>query len=353
MDNNFTHVHPPTLGPHGEVITPSRLAEIAPEQLLGWYRAMALTRKFDEKCVALQRTGQLGTYASCLGMEAIGVGLASAMQADDTYIPFYRDQAVQLQRGVSMEEILLYWSGDERGSHFQQCHDFPNTVCIATQCSQAAGVATSFKLRRQPRVAVCSLGDGATSKGDFSEALNVAGAWHLPLVVVIHNNQYAISVPRHKQSAARHLSDKALGAGIPGHQVDGNDVDSVYRVAHEAIERARAGKGASLIEAVTYRLGDHTTADDARRYRRAAEVQAAWLREPIARLRHYLESQGLWNKAKEAELQSDCQAQVLAAVERFKALPAQPATAMFDHLYEQLPEPLMAQYQQLQTRHCS
>lgn len=220
------------------------------EQLRVLYRQMLLTRLFDQKAVALQRTGRIGTYAPTLGQEAIGVVLGSLMHAEDVLVPYYRDTAVQLLRGVRMEEILLYWGGDERGSAYADpavAEDFPPCVPIATQALHACGVASAFRIRGQARVAVTTCGDGATSKGDFLEALNVAGAWQLPVVFVVNNNQWAISVPRHLQCAAATLAQKALGAGIPGEQVDGNDVLALHECLGRALQRARQGKGPSLV----------------------------------------------------------------------------------------------------------
>ena len=214
----------------------------------------------------------VGNLLLCLGQEAIGVGIGQAMREEDVFVPYYRDHATLLGRGISMVEILRYWGGDERGSDTVNARqDLPNCVPIATQCSHAAGVASAFKIRRQRRVALCTLGDGATSKGDFLESLNLAGTWQLPLVLVINNNQWAISTPRFKQCGAERLADKALGMAVASEQVDGNDLVAVYDSVSRAIERARAGKGPT-IEAITYRLSDHTTADDASRYREQEEV---------------------------------------------------------------------------------
>jgi pyruvate dehydrogenase E1 component alpha subunit len=201
----------------------------------------------------------------------------------------------------------------------------------------------AFLLRSEPRVAVCVFGDGATSRGDVYEALNFAALHRLPAVFVINNNQWAISVPRARQTAAETLAQKAVAAGMPGCQVDGNDVITVRHVAGEAIERARAGEGPTLIEALTYRLSDHTTADDASRYRDDTEVSLRWKEEPLARLRRYLTESGRWTKAAEEALIADCGTRVDAAVEEYLATPPMPATAMFDHLYAQLPAALAAQ----------
>ena len=315
--------------------------------LVALYRAMVLTRAFDSRAIALQRTGQLGTYASSLGQEAIGVVLGSVMAADDVLLTSYREYGAQLLRGVSMSEILLYWGGDERGADFAgPREDFPICVPVGSHACHAVGVATAFKLRKQPRVAVCVLGDGATSKGDFYESINLAGVWRLPVVFVINNNQWAISVRRNAQSGAKTLAQKALAAGFEGEQVDGNDVIGLWEVFHRTINKARDGGGPALIEALTYRLCDHTTADDATRYREEEEVKAAWRLEPIVRLHRYLSASGAWDEADEKALEQDCAAEVDAAVQDYFETPHQPVTAMFDFLYANLPSPLMAQREQ-------
>jgi pyruvate dehydrogenase E1 component alpha subunit len=312
--------------------------------LIAMYRAMLLSRLFDQKAVALQRTGYLGTFPSALGQEAVGVGLASAMRPEDVLLPSYRDHAAQLLRGVAMQEILLYWSGDERGSDFAiPRHDFPNCIPIATQVCHAAGAAYACKLRHEPRVALCIVGDGATSKGDFHEGLNLAGVWQAPLVVIINNNQWAISLPRSRQSAAQTLAQKAIAAGIEGVQVDGNDVVAVRHAVQQALDQARSGGGPSVIEAISYRLGDHTTADDASRYRDAGVVQQQWALEPILRLRNYLAGIQAWDKEQEQALHSECAAAVEQAVHAFIATPAQRPEAMFDCLYATLPRALEEQ----------
>ncbi|HXH03918.1 MAG TPA: pyruvate dehydrogenase (acetyl-transferring) E1 component subunit alpha [Candidatus Competibacteraceae bacterium] len=314
------------------------------ERLTALYRSMVLTRTFDAKAIAMQRTGRLGTYASALGQEAIGVAVGSAMRAEDVLLPSYREAAAQLTRGVKMEELLLYWGGDERGMNFAgPREDFPICVPIGTQFTHAAGVATAFKLRRQPRVAVAVGGDGATSQGDFYGALNLAGVWRLPVVFVINNNQWAISVPRRLQTGAETIAQKAIAAGIRGVQVDGNDVIALIEVLGEALARARRGEGATLVEALTYRLSDHTTADDASRYRDADEVEARRQEEPVVRLRRYLHGRGWWSAEDEEALKTECSAAVEAAVARYEALPPPAPTDMFDHLYATLPAAYRAQ----------
>lgn len=315
-----------------------------PSVLLAIYRTMVLTRAFDAKAVALQRTGQLGTYASSLGQEAIGASVGAAMDEDDVLAPNYRDCGTQIARGVSLFELLLYWGGDERGSDFAgPRQDFPVCIPVGTQSCHAVGAAAAFKLRHEPHAAVCTLGDGATSKGDFYEALNLAGTWRLPVVFVVNNNQWAISVPRSAQTAAETLAQKAIAAGIPGEQVDGNDAVAVHHAVLNALERARDGHGACLIEAVSYRLCDHTTADDATRYRDDKEVGEQWAKDPIARLRKYLTHIGAWTKDDEERLISDCSTRIDAAVQQYLDTPPQPPESMFDFLYAALPEALVEQ----------
>ena len=330
--------------------TDGRLARALPEfaldpaALIALYRAMVLTRTFDARAIAMQRTGKLGTFASSLGQEAIGVGVAAAMLPEDVLLPYYRDHGAQLVRGVTMAEILLYWDGDERGSNYAgPRRDFPLCVPIGTQAAHALGVACAMKLKREARVAVCLLGDGATSKGDFYESMNIAGVWQAPLLFVVNNNQWAISVPRSRQTAARTLAHKAEAAGIKGMQVDGNDVIAVRAAVGEALQSLRAGGAPLLIEALTYRLGDHTTADDATRYRDADEVSRQWQFEPIARLRNHLLREGAWSEAREAQLLREYAAQIDKAVEAFAAIPPPSTDAMFDHLYATLPAALTEQ----------
>ncbi len=305
-----------------------------PAEMLRMYRLMTLVRVFDAKAVNLQRTGQLGTYASCLGHEATHVGVAAAMRREDVLAPVYREYATQMWRGVTMREILLYWGGDERGNDFAgPRQDFAWCVPIATQTMHAAGAAMAFKIRGEPRCALTFIGDGGTSEGAFYEALNLAGARTLPVVFVIVNNGWAISVPVAAQSAADTLAQKAVAAGIPGFQVDGNDVIAVRDVVANALEVARGGGGPVVIEALTYRLSDHTTADDASRYRSAEELRLAWAREPLLRLREFLVKAGFWDRSREQELLAACGAQVEAAVAEYLGTPKQSTDAMFEHLF--------------------
>ena len=332
------------LDPQGRVATALPAFAQDPAALVPLYKAMVLMRTYDAKAIALQRTGQIGTYASILGKEAVEAGVGAAMGKDDVLLSTYRENGVQIMRGVTLLELFLYWGGDERGSDFAgPRRDFPICITIASQCLHAVGVAYAIKLRRQPRVAVCHLGDGATSKGDFYEGINAAGTWRLPVVFVVTNNQWAISVPRTLQTAAQTLAQKALAAGFEGVQVDGNDVVAVHHAMREALAKARAGAGPTLIEAVTYRLADHTTADDASRYRPPEELAEAWKREPVLRLRNYLSEAGVWNQTLEEDLLRQCNEQVQAAAQAYLDTPAPPVEQMFDHLYATLPAAYAAQ----------
>ncbi|WP_246479773.1 pyruvate dehydrogenase (acetyl-transferring) E1 component subunit alpha [Kaustia mangrovi] len=325
---------------------PEPLAD--PDRLVGLYRGMVLARAFDEKAISLQRTGRLGTYASSLGQEAVSVGTAAAMDDADVFAPSFREHGAQLWRGVTPEELFLYWGGDERGSAFEgPKRDFPVCVPVATHFPHAVGAALALKLDGGASVAVAIGGDGSTSKGDFYEALNLAGAWRLPAIFVISNNQWAISVPRQAQTASRTLAQKALAAGIPGWQVDGNDAVAVASCVGDAIARAREGAGPTLIEALTYRLGDHTTADDARRYRSDEEVSGHWKEEPLTRLRTYLANEGHWDKDREEALIREVRQRIDEAAEHYLATPPQLPEAMFAHLFATLPAPLEDQVRSL------
>jgi len=344
----FTVDYSRFLDPEGRVTPPLPAFAEDSATLIELYKAMVLTRTFDAKAVSLQRTGRLGTFASSLGQEAVAVGLGAAMRPEDVLLPSFREQGAQFLRGVTMTELLLYWGGDERGSDFAgPREDFPICVPVGTHVPHAVGVALAFKLRSEPRVAVCVFGDGATSRGDVYEGLNFAALHAVPAVFVINNNQWAISVPRARQTASETLAQKAVAAGMPGCQVDGNDVIAVRHVVGEAIERARAGGGPTLIEALTYRLSDHTTADDASRYRDDADVSTHWKEEPLVRLRRFLSDGGHWSKAQEEALIADCTAQVEAAIEEYLATPPLPPTAMLDHIYAELPAALAGQRAEL------
>ncbi|MEZ5524951.1 MAG: pyruvate dehydrogenase (acetyl-transferring) E1 component subunit alpha [Pseudomonadales bacterium] len=349
----FTINYAQYLNAEGQVVEELPAFAQQTDALLPLYRAMWLTRLFDQKAIALQRTGQLGTYASPLGQEAIGVGIGYAMRPEDVLVPAYRDIAAMFVRGVRMTDILLYWGGDERGMDYQEAReDFPISVPVASQCCHAVGIAYAMQLRHQPRVVVCCIGDGGTSKGDFYESINAAGVWGLPVVFVINNNQWAISVPRSAQSASQTLAQKAIAAGIHGEQVDGNDVIAMRARTEAAIERAQQGEP-SVIEALSYRMSDHTTADDASRYRPPEELETYAARDPIERLRRYLCDTGSWSDEQQQALQQALATEVEEAVQQYLGTQPQAAACMFDYLYETLPVALKPQRDEVVTAHTS
>lgn len=340
----YTIEHLQYLDPSGRPVRdlPEFAADTA--SLVELYRQMLKVRVFDTKSIALQRTGKLGTYASCLGHEATHVGIGAAMRPEDVFAPSYREYGAQFMRGVRPREVLMYWGGDERGNDFQvPRHDYAWCVPIATQCLHAAGAALAFKLRGEARVAVACVGDGGSSKTDTYAAINSAGAYGLPFVLCIINNQWAISVPRKAQTGARTLAQKGLAGGLHCLQVDGNDIIAVRAAMDEALARARKGEGGSVLEFVTYRLGDHTTADDARRYRGEEEVKAAWEREPFRRIKAWLLDQKAWSEDEETTWKEECGRLVDEEVNAYLESKAQPLESMFDHLYAEIPEDLARQ----------
>ena len=339
------------LGPDGKLVADLPEAFRDPKALVPLFKQMLFVRTFDSKAIKLQRTGKLGTYAASLGHEAAHVGIGASMQEDDVFAPSYREYGAQFMRGVQPREVLLYWGGDERGNDFQGPKgDYPWCVPISTQCLMASGAALSFKLRGQDRVAVACCGDGGSSKTDFYAAVNSAGAFKSPLVLCVINNGWAISVPRHAQTGAETLAQKGLAGGLHCLQVDGNDLIAVLEGMRRATERARKGEGGTVIEMMTYRLHDHTTADDARRYRDDAEVKDGWTREPMTRLRTYLTDAGVWSEGEEKAWIAECEDKVDVEINAYLNTPVQPVEAMFDYLYANPPADLLEQREQAIAR---
>jgi len=333
-DSDFNFETIEFLDPAGCLQRPLPEALCARDKLVQLYQVMVLTRVYDRAAINLQRTGAMGTYASAEGQEAVGAGIGFAMREDDVFVPYYRDAATQIQRGVLLEELLRYWGGDEWGMHFQhQAQDFPVSVPIATQACHAAGIACAIKYRQQSRAVVTTCGDGATSKGDFYESINIAGVMGLPVVFVVNNNRWAISVPLEKQTAAPTIAHKALAAGIDGFRVDGNDAIAVFHVINEALERARNEYRPCLVEALTYRLCDHTTADDASRYRPQQELDDARELEPLIRFKAYLQKEQQWSDAEDEGVYKHCDEQVKRAGEAYQAFPEQPPGEFFDYMF--------------------
>ena len=314
------------------------MPEIDPSRTRDLYRDMVLMRTFDTKALKMQRQGRMGTWPPIKGQEAVQAGVAMAMGENDWLIPAFREHGIMVLRGVPLHLVFAYWAGDERGSCYpEEVRCFPVAVPVGSQWQHGAGVGLSLKLRGEEAVAVTFGGDGSTSEGDFHEAVNCAGVYGAKTVFVIQNNQWAISVPLHRQTAAKTLAQKAHAYGIPGIQVDGNDVFAVYAAATEAIERTRLGEGPCLIEAVTYRLGDHTTADDASRYRPDEELVKWEGRDPILRLRRYLVEQGLWDDDQEAVLLEEATNWVDGQVTLLEEMEPQTPEEIFTSMYADPP----------------
>jgi pyruvate dehydrogenase E1 component alpha subunit len=321
--------------------------DIPADELKRLHRAMWLARRLDERMVRLQRQGRIGTFAPIKGQEASQLGSVCTLRPTDWMVPSFREAAAMLWRGWPIERLLLFYAGHlEGGQPGADQRDLPVTIPVATQLPHAVGLAWAAQYRGDDVVVMAYFGDGATSEGDFHEAMNFAGVWHVPVVFVCQNNQWAISVPLKKQTHSRTIAQKALAYGLPGVQVDGNDVLAVYAASREAVDRARAGEGPTLIECVTYRLGVHTTADDPTKYRSAEEV-AEWERkDPLTRFGEYLKKKNLLEEGLEAEID----AEIAAAVARFEAAPAPDPLTIFDHVYAELPADLAAQRQDLIQR---
>jgi pyruvate dehydrogenase E1 component alpha subunit len=308
------------------------------------FEYMVLARTFDDKAFKLQREGRLGTYASILGQEAAQVGSAFALRPGDWMFPAFREPGASIVRGLPLRMILQYWAGDERGSLIpSELNDFPITIPVGTQIPMAVGVAMGAKYLGHPIAVMAYLGDGATSKGDFHEGLNFAGVFSAPVVFVCQNNHWAISVPLKRQTAAKSLAQKAFAYGFSGIQVDGNDVFAVYRAVNEALQRAREGNGPTLVECVTYRLGDHTTADDASRYRSQEEVERWRKRDPIERLRKYMEKEGLWNRSYDQSVFAQAKSKVEHAVHEEENFPPPDPRDIFRFTFQELTTDLKEQ----------
>lgn len=304
------------------------------DTLLDLYRRMVIARRFDRQVTALTKQGRLATYPSAHGQEACEIGAVSAITDADWLFPTYRDTIALLTRGIEPAALLTSFRGDWHNGYDQHRHRTSvQATPLATQALHAVGLAHAARLNRDPIVALVFLGDGATSEGDAHEAFNFAAVWQTPTVFVVQNNQFAISTPIAKQTRAATLADKAVGYGMPGHHVDGNDVAAMYAVTHAAVERARTGGGPTLIEGLTYRVEPHTNSDDPTRYRTARDVEHWTRRDPIERLEKYLVSEGVLGEAVRTEIAEA--AEELAARTR-AALAVEPELdplSLFDHVY--------------------
>jgi pyruvate dehydrogenase E1 component alpha subunit len=343
--------HMQILDEDGNLDTKLAKDTLTDEQVVYLYEQMTIGRQFDEIAFKLQRSGRMGTYPQNKGQEANAVGAGLALRkGHDWLIPCYRENAALFMHGLPMHYILLHWMGDERGNQIpEQCNMTPLSIPIGTHMLHAAGIAWAAKLRGEDKVVTTFFGDGATSEGDFHGAMNFASVMQVPVVFYCQNNQWAISVPREQQMNSATVAQKALAYDMPTIQIDGNDIFATFKATRDAAERARQGGGPSFIEAVTYRLGDHTTADDARRYRDQAEVDA-WLgKDPLIRTRKYMESKGLWSDKQQTEL-GERAIRIVDEVAKTALEIESPVTAdFFNDMYAELPTDLIRQRDTMRT----
>ncbi|ASS76690.1 pyruvate dehydrogenase (acetyl-transferring) E1 component subunit alpha [Tumebacillus algifaecis] len=323
---------------------------VSTDQLIDMYRWMITVRHFDRRAVHLQRSGRIGTYAPLEGQEAAQVGCGFALEKRDWLFPTYREHGVSMVHGLPMATIFLYWNGRPEGCISPRgVNIFPIAVPIATQLPHAVGAAWASKLRGEDTVTVGFLGDGATSEGDFHEAMNFAGVFKLPVLFFCQNNGYAISVPLAKQTATETIAEKAAAYGVEGIRVDGNDVLAVYEAVKWAADKARSGGGPTLIEAVTYRFGSHTTADDHTRYRASDEVEAWREKDGIERLRRTLVERGVWSDELESDAWERADRTVQRAIDEMLSAPPVDHNRLFDYAYAKLPQQLQDQREEMRT----
>ena len=330
----------------GTIVKPEWMPEISDEDLIRIYKTMRFSRIIDEKTLQYQRQGRMLTYAPNLGQEATQVGSIAAAKQTDWVAPSFRELGIWLYKGAPLENIFLYWFGNEMGMHMpEEVRVLPVSVPIASQMQHATGLAYAARYRGLDDVAIAYVGDGGTSQGDFHEALNFSAVQSLPNVFIVQNNQFAISTRRKIQTKSGTIAQKALAYGIPGIQVDGNDVFAMYAVTKEAVDRARRGDGPTLIEAYTYRMGAHTTSDDPTVYRDNSEVDEWRDKDPIDRLRNYMIAKGIWDEAKETVYSEERDAFVKETFETVEKSGLVSLEDTFDYLFEKRTPHLEAQYQ--------
>jgi len=322
------------------------MPDLSAERLLALYKAMLLSRAFSNKIITLQRQGRATNSSISIGQEATGVGLAAPMQPQDWLAPSYREIPSLIVRGIPVS-TLIYMRRGYTPAYPKDARCLPFQIVIGTQILHAVGLAMAAKISGDPEVAVGVCGDGATSEGDFNEALNFAGVFQAPAVIVVQNNGWAISVPRKRQCAAPTLAARGIGFGIPSYLVDGNDLFAVYTIMQQALERARSGQGPTLIEALTYRLGAHTTADDPTRYRDPAEVEAWKVKDPIARIRRFLLASNQLSEEQDQQLLKQAEADINRATDEAEAMPPTTPDSFFDDTVANLPQRLQEQRENL------
>ncbi len=304
------------------------------DELKRMYELLVLSRTFDQRALNLQREGRLGTYPSFLGQEASQVGSAFAAEKSDWLFPTFRESGVYVAMGCPLHLLFQYWAGDERGMRIpDNLNVFPLSIPVGTQITHAVGAAMAAKYRKDRAAALAYFGDGGSSRGDFHEGLNMAGVFKLPVVFLCQNNQWAISMPRERQTAAQTIAQKAWAYGFEGIQVDGNDVFAVYKATRDALMKAKGGGGPTLIECFTYRMADHTTSDDALRYLSKEEIETWKARDPVFRLRLFMEKKSLWSDAYQKEVEARSKARVDEAQKKAEAIAAPDPRDMFTYTY--------------------
>lgn len=328
----------------GNVVNDQFMPDLSGEELVANYKMMVYARQVDLKAVSFQRQGRMYTYPPSKGQEAIAIGTGALFQEEDWLVPAYRELGAYFMKGVTLKDILLYWGGHEDGSRLPGASNtLPISVPISSQLLHAAGIGFGLKHQHKPGVVFAYFGDGGTSQGDFHEGLNFSAVWNVPVVFVCQNNQYAISLPRHKQTKSDSIAIKSLAYGMPGIQVDGNDFLAVYAAAKTAKAHAAAGNGPVLIEAVTYRLGAHTTADDPRRYR-SEEEEKEWVdKDPLLRMKKYLVKRELWSDEQDEALKEQYNQEIDRDFNEVES-PEYHLRDMFKYHYEEMPEDLQRQY---------
>ncbi|NQV08421.1 pyruvate dehydrogenase (acetyl-transferring) E1 component subunit alpha [Candidatus Woesearchaeota archaeon] len=320
------------------------MPKFSSKQIKDFYESMYILRAFDKKAVSLQRQGRLGTYPQITGMEATQVGTALALQKADWMFPSFRESGAMIARGIPMSKILLYWGGDERGSQFAKDQfTFPISIPVGSQTTHAVGTAWGMKIKGHKKASLVYFGDGATSRGDFHEAMNFASVMKAPCVFICNNNQFAISTRPDKETASETFAQKAIAYGMEGVKVDGNDVFGVYKATQDALKKAYSGKGPTLIECYTYRMLDHTTSDDASRYRSKKEVDEWAKKDPIDRLRKYMEKKKLWTKDYEGKLYNKVQKMIEKEVEKMENITPPDVKDIFKYTYAEMDDELKEQ----------
>ncbi|MBL7055388.1 pyruvate dehydrogenase (acetyl-transferring) E1 component subunit alpha [Candidatus Woesearchaeota archaeon] len=326
----------------------SLMPKLSDEQITEMYETMVLCRTFDDKGFNMQRQGRIGTFIQFKGQEASQVGSAYALEEKDWMVPMYRSGAAMITRGFPLIMLYQYFSGDERGMKVpDNINMLPMAIPVGTQSPHVTGLAMASKIKGDGAVALGYTGDGGTSKGDFHDALNFAGVFKSPAIIICENNQFAISVHRKDQTHSETIAQKALAYGIPGIQVDGNDIFAVYKATKEAVDRARAGEGPTLIENYTYRRPDHSTSDDAKKYRSEEEVKEWAAKDPIDRLRKYMMNKGILDDAKNEEIISKAKEKVEKAVEEYEKVSEPDPEDIFKYTYAEMTPNLKEQLEDL------